>query len=136
LTDNLSNEQRRHAMRRVKSKNTSPELLVRRLLRKLGYTGYRLHRADIVGKPDIVWIGRKRALFINGCFWHGHDCSRGSRKPKTRAEYWDSKIERNRQRDAHNRLKLETAGWCTLTLWECQLRDEESLAAILQSFLA
>ncbi|MES2316208.1 MAG: very short patch repair endonuclease [Pseudomonadota bacterium] len=122
-------------MRRVKSKDTSPELYVRRLLRRLGHKGYRLHRVDVAGKPDIVWLGRRRAIFINGCFWHGHGCSRGARVPKTRAEYWVGKIERTRQRDARNTEALQLAGWQVLTLWECDLKDEDQLIARLSSFL-
>ncbi|MYM83049.1 DNA mismatch endonuclease Vsr [Duganella sp. FT50W] len=122
-------------MRRVKSKDTSPELYVRELLRRLGHRGYRLHRADIPGKPDIVWIGRRRAIFINGCFWHGHSCARGARVPQTRAEYWLSKIARTRQRDERNTETLAALGWTVLTLWECELRDEAALAAKLQNFL-
>lgn len=119
----------------MKSKDTSPELYVRGLLRRLGHRGYRLHRADIPGKPDIVWIGRQRAIFINGCFWHGHTCPRGARVPQTRAEYWLNKIARTRQRDEHNAESLAALGWTVLTLWECELSDEAALAAKLQDFL-
>lgn len=122
-------------MQRVKSKNTSPELLVRALLRKIGHTGYRLHRKDIHGNPDIVWIGRKRAIFINGCFWHGHDCPRGARKPQTHIDYWRAKIERTTQRDADNLAALTSAGWMVLVLWECQLKDPLQLEQKLTDFL-
>ena len=122
-------------MRRVKSKNTSPELLVRSLLRKLGHTGYRLHREDIPGKPDIAWIGKKRAIFINGCFWHGHTCPRGAREPKTRIEYWRAKIERTRQRDEANVKKLLASNWDVLFIWECELKNDEILSQILSNFL-
>lgn len=135
LTDNLTEAQRSHAMRRVKSKDTAPELLVRRLLRSMGHTGYRLHRRDIPGNPDLVWIGRRLAIFINGCFWHGHACGRGARAPKTRAEYWLKKIERTRQRDQVNIEELTSQGWVVLTLWECELGDQAALADALRSFL-
>lgn len=134
-TDNLSPDQRSHAMRQVKGKNTKPELFVRAALRNLGHTGYRLHRNDIPGSPDIAWIGRKLAIFINGCFWHGHDCPRGARVPKSKVDYWVRKISRTVQRDGQNRQRLSMAGWSTLTLWECELYDERLLKARLTSFL-
>lgn len=134
-TDNLSPAQRTHAMRQVKGKNTKPELIVRAALRNLGHTGYRLHRSDIPGSPDIAWIGRKIAIFINGCFWHGHTCPRGARVPKSKADYWVRKISRTVQRDTQNRQRLSAAGWSALTLWECELRDEQVLNARLMSFL-
>lgn len=135
-TDNLSPAQRSHAMRQVKSKNTKPELRVRQLLQQLGYTGYRLHRRDIPGSPDIAWIGRKIAIFINGCFWHGHDCARGARKPQARAEYWRTKIVRTIERDAQNRDQLSAKGWRVLVLWECELHDDAWLASTLSSLFA
>jgi DNA mismatch endonuclease (patch repair protein) len=136
LTDNLTDEQRRHAMRRVQSKDTTPELLVRSLLRRLGHTGYRLYRADISGKPDIAWIGRKQAIFINGCFWHGHNCPRGAREPKTRVDYWRNKISRTKQRDIKHVEQLTNEGWSVLTLWECELCDERTLIRKLTDFFA
>ena len=86
-------------MRAVKSRDTGPERAVRALLRAIA-PGYRLHRADLPGKPDIVYAGRKLAIFVHGCFWHGHDCARGARMPKANADYWRAKIARNRARDA------------------------------------
>ena len=85
-------------MRAVKSRDTSPELAVRALLRPIA-PGYRLHRGDLPGKPDVVYVSRKLAIFVHGCFWHGHDCPRGARAPKTNAAYWRAKIARNRARD-------------------------------------
>ena len=86
-------------MRAVRARDTSPELAVRRLLRPMA-PGYRLHRKDIPGRPDIAYIGAKRAIFVHGCFWHGHECARGARAPKTNADYWRAKIARNKARDA------------------------------------
>lgn len=122
-------------MRAVKGKDTAPELLVRRMLRAMGHSGYRLHRKDIPGKPDIAWIGRKRAIFINGCFWHGHECARGARMPKTREAYWRGKIERTKHRDAAHIEKLESEGWRVMTLWECELRDREVVEMRLREFM-
>jgi len=125
---------RRKTMQAVKSKNTAPELLVRRLLHAQGFR-YRLHRADLPGSPDLVFASRKKVIFINGCFWHGHDCARGARVPKANREYWTSKVARNRIRDAAARRKLGECGWTVLSLWECELRNERTLLKRLRRFL-
>jgi DNA mismatch endonuclease (patch repair protein) len=122
-------------MRAVKGRDTTPELAIRRLLRSIA-PGYRLHRSDVPGKPDIVFLGRRKAIFVHGCFWHGHDCARGARMPKTNTEYWSAKIGRNRARDAKNRERLEEAGWRALVVWECEMRDEAAVSARLRSFLS
>jgi DNA mismatch endonuclease (patch repair protein) len=123
-------------MRRVKGKDTSPERTVRRLLTALG-ARYRLQRADLPGKPDIVLPGRKLAILIHGCFWHGHDCARGARVPKQNADYWLAKIGRNRARDLANDAALRALGWRVETVWECELKDEarvrERLLKLLQT---
>ena len=123
-------------MRRIRGKNTKPELMVRKLLRELGFSGYRLHRHDLPGKPDVAYIGRKKAVMIHGCFWHSHDCKEGLRKPKSNLDYWLPKIERNRQRDAQHISELNNLGWAVLIVWECELRDMPSLAAKLSTFLS
>lgn len=128
-------EQRSRTMRAVRSKETGAELKVRRALREMGQTGYRLHRPDLPGTPDVVFIGRRRAIFIHGCFWHGHDCKRGSRTPKTNRDYWAKKIARNSQRDQDNIASLEALGWGVLVLWECELKEREKLKARLSDFL-
>ena len=122
-------------MRRIKGRDTAPELKVRRALRALG-AGYRLHRADLPGKPDIVMPGRKLAVFVHGCFWHGHDCARGSRVPKDNRDYWVGKVERNRARDARSREALTALGWRVETIWECDLKDAAALDARLAGLLA
>jgi DNA mismatch endonuclease (patch repair protein) len=127
-------ERRSAIMRAVKGRDTTPELNVRRLLRSIA-PGYRLHRPDIPGKPDIVYISRKRAIFVNGCFWHGHDCARGARMPKANRDYWSAKIARNRDRDALTQKRLEESGWRALVVWECELRDEAALKERLARFL-
>ncbi len=123
-------------MRRIRSKNTAPELAVRRLLRSLGFMGYRLHRKDIPGKPDIAFIARKKAIMVNGCFWHGHTCKEGLRRPRSNQAYWLPKIERNRERDALNESRMKGAGWAVLTVWECEIGDEAGLSRQLRDFLA
>jgi DNA mismatch endonuclease (patch repair protein) len=130
MTDVFTPEKRSSVMRRVKSTGTSPELKVRKLLTRMGLR-YRLHRKDLPGKPDIVMAGRRLAIFVHGCFWHGHDCARGARMPKTNRPYWEGKIGRNRERDIEHRAALEAKGWRVLTLWECELKDEAALEQTL-----
>ena len=113
-------------MRAVKSRDTSPELAVRALLRPIA-PGYRLHRADLPGKPDIVYRRRKLAIFVHGCFWHGHDCARGARMPKANADYWRAKIARNRARDEKTLAAYPAMGWRALVVYECELKDKTAL---------
>jgi DNA mismatch endonuclease, patch repair protein len=134
--DNLDSLRRSENMRRIRSKDTKPELVVRKLVRSLGFTGYRIYRKDIPGKPDLAWIGRKLAIFMHGCFWHGHNCKKGIRKPKSRIDYWDSKIERNRQRDHTQQAILESLGWKVLVIWECELKNNGEVAARIQRFMS
>src|SRR5690242_8383267 len=122
-------------MRAVKSRDTGAERAVRALLRPIA-SGYRLNRADLPGKPDIVMPGRRLAIFVHGCFWHGHDCARGARVPKDNREYWVGKVERNRARDERNREALTALGWRVETIWECDLKDAAALEARLRGLLA
>jgi len=117
-------------MRAVKSRDTGPERAVRAMLRPLA-PGYRLHRANLPGKPDIVYAGRKLAVFVHGCFWHGHDCPRGARIPKANADYWRGKIARNRARDERTLAAYSTMGWRALVVYECELKDRAALGARL-----
>ena len=126
MTDVYSPEKRSAVMRRVKSSATKPELAVRRLIWSLGGR-YRLNRADLPGKPDIVLAGRRLAIFVHGCFWHGHDCARGARVPKANRGYWVGKVARNRARDAATRAALAALGWRVETVWECELKDQTAL---------
>ncbi len=121
-------------MRAVKSADTTPELAVRAILRRIA-PGYRLHRADLPGKPDIAYGRRKLAIFVNGCFWHGHECARGARAPKTNADYWRAKIARNRARDQKTLVALATIGWRTLVVYECELKDLARLSGRLEDAL-
>ena len=135
MTDVYPPAKRSAVMRAVKGKDTSPELRVRKLLTALG-ARYRLHRKDLPGSPDVVLPGRRLALFVHGCFWHGHDCARGARVPKANRDYWLAKVGRNRARDLAARTALEAAGWRVETLWECELRDEATLRARLVGLLS
>ncbi len=107
-------------MRSVKSKNTGPEMFVRRTLHGLGFR-FRIHRKDLPGNPDIVFPGRRKVVLVHGCFWHGHTCARGARVPKSNRDYWTGKVRRNMDRDAANRESLEALGWSAFVVWECQI---------------
>ncbi len=122
-------------MRRIRSCDTAPELTVRRMLRELGHVGYRLHRRDLPGKPDVAFLGKKKAIFVNGCFWHGHDCTEGRRTPKSNQDYWLPKIEKNRIRDAINVQALQEEGWSVLIIWDCELSDPRAVRRRLAAFL-
>ncbi|MFQ5852700.1 MAG: very short patch repair endonuclease [Candidatus Binatia bacterium] len=132
--DFLTQEQRSKRMAKVRSRDTSPEMIVRRLAHRMHYR-YRLHRHDLPGKPDLVFPGRRKVVFVHGCFWHGHNCSAGLNRPKTNKSYWVPKLERNRERDAENQARLRKLGWQVLVIWECDLRDQDRLKRLLGSFL-
>ena len=121
-------------MQAVRSKDTGPEMVVRRIAHGMGFR-YRLHRADLPGKPDLVFPARRKVVFVHGCFWHGHDCERGARQPKANADYWRTKIQRNRQRDRNSTEELKAKGWKALTLWECELRDTGAVRQRIYKFL-
>ena len=116
-------------MAAIKGRDTRPELLVRRLLHKLGYR-FRLHQRELPGTPDIVLPGRRVVIFVHGCFWHRHGCS-NSVLPRTRTEWWEAKLDRTVERDAQNIAALEELGWDVLVLWECLLGDEPDLQSKL-----
>ena len=132
--DRLSVERRSWLMSRVKGKNTAPEIIVRRVVFGMGYR-YRLHPKNLPGRPDLAFLGRKKVIFVNGCFWHGHADCRYGRLPKTRLDYWQEKIERNKKRDAENIASLEASGWRVLTVWQCELSNTEQLKKVLCDFI-
>lgn len=131
--DTRTPEQRRRIMQAVGTEDTGPEWAVRRLLHAQGYR-YRLHPKTLPGRPDIVFPKRKKAIFVHGCFWHGHDCRKGH-APKSRLEYWQPKLAANRERDAANAAKLEALGWRVAIVWQCEIEDSAALAAKLAAFL-
>lgn len=133
MVDNRTKDSRSRLMSRIGSKHTKPELIVRSLLHRLGYR-FRLHRRELPGRPDIVFIGRKKAVFVHGCFWHGHDCKFG-KLPKSNLEFWSPKIERNRIRDREKRSELEAVGWTVEEIWQCEIKDIQSLEDRFRSFL-
>ena len=132
MTDVFSSEKRSAVMRRVKGRDTAPELAVRRILRAAG-VGYRLGGCGLPGRPDVVMKGRRLAIFVHGCFWHGHDCARGSRQPKANADYWIAKIARNRARDATAQAALEEQGWRVLTVWECEMKAPDFAERLIRA---
>jgi DNA mismatch endonuclease, patch repair protein len=133
MADTRSPEQRRRIMQAVKTANTGPEMIVRRMLHRAGYR-YRLHVRHLPGKPDIVFPTRKKAIFVHGCYWHNHGCRIGQ-PPKSRSEYWQPKLEANKNRDERNRNQLEELGWAVLTVWQCEIKDSAALEERLRSFL-
>jgi DNA mismatch endonuclease, patch repair protein len=137
MPDKLSPARRSENMRRIKAKDTGPELAVRAMLRDLGVR-YRLHAQELPGKPDIVRRRDKRAVFVHGCFWHMHSRAAclDSRLPKSNAGYWRAKLERNAARDASHRAALRKLGWRVLIVWDCQLRSPAQVRARLRRFLA
>jgi DNA mismatch endonuclease (patch repair protein) len=134
VADTFPREKRSQIMRAVLSKDTKPEMTVRRLVHALGYR-YRLHVVDLPGKPDLVFPGRAKIIFVHGCFWHQHRCARGSRVPQSNVAYWRKKLAGNLQRDRRHRAALRRAGWRVMVVWECQVRDAERLAERLDRFL-
>lgn len=121
--DKLSKEQRHRCMSAIKGRDTKPELLVRKFLFSRGFR-YRLNHPQLPGHPDIVLLKYRTVIFVNGCFWHGHKGCRFFVPPKTNAEFWRNKIERNRNRDKEERQKLASMGWHCITVWECQLKPK------------
>jgi DNA mismatch endonuclease (patch repair protein) len=131
--DVVSREKRSEIMRAIKGKNTKPEIAIRKLLHGLGYR-FRLHRKDLPGSPDIVFVSRKKVVFVHGCFWHGHACKR-NRVPASNRAYWMEKIARNKRRDARVKRALTHLGWAHHTVWECGLKKPALLALRLRRFL-
>jgi DNA mismatch endonuclease, patch repair protein len=134
MTDRVSQKRRSEIMALVKGKDTKPEMAVRQKLHRLGYR-YRVHRKDLPGKPDLAFSRLRKAIFVHGCFWHGHDnCSYG-RLPKSNLEYWSRKLERNKERDAENIRCLLEMGWEVAVVWQCELKDIDAVVAKLVDFL-
>ncbi len=122
-------------MRRIRNRDTKPELAVRRLAYGMGYR-YRLHRRDLPGTPDLVFAGRGKVNFVHGCFWHQHDCRLGQKQPSTNRDYWLPKLARNVERDAENQTHLAQLGWEALIVWECDLKDTSAVRDRIKAFLA
>lgn len=121
-------------MRAVKSRDTGPEIEVRRLVHRMGFR-FSLRRKDLPGKPDLALPRLKKVVFVHGCFWHGHRCARGNRVPRNNRQYWIEKIQANRIRDKRTKKRLKLLGWDSLAVWECWLKDEAALVRRLREFL-
>lgn len=120
-------------MRSVGTKNTGPELQLRKLLHNVGYR-YRLHGSTLPGRPDLVFSGRRKVIFVHGCFWHGHGCSKG-RAPKSKSDYWGPKLAANQARDAQNISDLKKLGWDALVVWQCELKEPVATLQRVEKFL-
>ncbi|QCO66977.1 DNA mismatch endonuclease Vsr [Luteimonas yindakuii] len=132
--DRLTPERRSWLMSQVGSKDTAPEMVVRRMVFAMGYR-YRLHGPKLPGKPDLVFGSRRKVLFVHGCFWHGHEDCRLSRTPKSNSGFWRDKAVSNRARDLRNLKDLAELGWGALTVWQCELKDREHVAERIKAFL-
>ena len=133
-TDKLSRAERSEHMKRIRGRDTGPELAVRRLLTSLGVR-YRLQYTKLPGRPDIAMPGRRKVVLVHGCFWHRHEGCDLARLPKSRRAFWVPKLERNRERDQENQGALEELGWESLAIWECELRDEAEVRSRLSEFV-
>ena len=133
--DTFSTEKRSSVMRAIKGKDTKPELVVRSLVHRLGYR-FRLHRRSLPGCPDLVFVARKKVIFVHGCFWHGHAECKDGRLPKSNLDYWTNKIAKNQRRDSRAVRRLRADGWGVMTIWECQTSNIDAMAARLRRFLA
>lgn len=134
MTDTLTQNERSDRMRRIKSRDTQPEIQLRRLVWGIGHR-YRQNRRTIVGKPDVAFVGRKLAIFLHGCFWHRHNCPSGRRTPKSKMGFWSKKFNDNVRRDAYVMRELKAEGWKALVVWECELRDRRKVSRRLRRFL-
>lgn len=136
MVDRIDSAKRSEIMSRIRSSATKPELTVRALVKLAGYSGYRFNLSSVLGAPDICWKGRKIAIFVHGCFWHGHDCQHGRRVPSSNTKYWKMKLARNIQRDKQNQRALLRQGWHILVIWECQLLQEMKVLQKTKQFMA
>lgn len=132
--DTITRERRSEIMSRVRNVGMRPEMTVRRLVYGLGYR-YRLHGRKLPGRPDLVFTGRRKVIFVHGCFWHRHPGCRLARTPKSRVDFWNAKLDGNRKRDLFKQYELRQLGWRVLIVWECQLKDLESVRERVTCFL-
>ncbi|MGP8438935.1 very short patch repair endonuclease [Paraburkholderia fungorum] len=132
--DSLTPAERSERMSRIKGKNTKPELFIRRLVHGMGYR-YRLHKKGLPGRPDLVFIKRRKVIFVHGCFWHRHHGCRLARLPKTRLDFWRTKLDANAARDKDVERRLAELGWKVMIVWECEVKDEAALMPRIKAFL-
>lgn len=134
MADTMSKAERSRRMAMVRGKNMKPEVAVRKLVHGLGYR-YRLHKKDLPGMPDMVFKSKKKVIFVHGCFWHRHDNCKLARLPKSRLDFWKTKLEGNKKRDEENQKRLNEMGWEYLVIWECEVKDKQNIRDKIQSFL-
>lgn len=134
MADFMSPEQRSAHMSKIRSKNTKPEIMLRKMLHRAGFR-YRLHDPKLPGKPDLVFAGTRKVIFVHGCFWHGHGCRVGARLPKSNTSFWVEKRLRNRERDLRQELELRALGWDPLIVWECEIKGDPNLLKAVREFL-
>jgi len=132
--DVLTKKQRSYCMSRIRGKDTKPEIAVRNVLFNLGYR-YRLHKKYLPGCPDIVLSKYGKIIFVNGCWWHRHNCKLGTRSPKSRLKYWVPKLIANKERHKRNVKELRNQGWKVLTIWECQIKKPETVIHKITTFM-
>ena len=134
MADVFTKKERSRVMSKVRSKDTRPEMAVRRLVHSSGYR-YRLHRKDLPGKPDLVFPRHEKVIFVHGCFWHGHrGCPRAAR-PTSNMDFWNEKLDKNMERDRRNKQKLRRQGWEVLVIWECETKRYKHMVAKIDEFL-
>jgi DNA mismatch endonuclease (patch repair protein) len=134
MADILTAEQRKVCMQAVRDRDTTPEMRVRRLAHSMGYR-YALHAKSLPGKPDLVFVSRRKIIFVHGCFWHKHKCRHGRISPVTNSDYWNGKRDKSKERDREHIKSLRKDGWEVLVIWECWTRDIDSLRGRLEAFL-
>lgn len=135
MTDHVNRAKRSLMMAAVHSRDTKPEIAVRKIVHSLGYR-YRLHDRNLPGRPDLAFASRRKAIFVHGCFWHRHNRCKYATTPKTRTLYWQAKFHSNVVRDRGNRRDLKRLGWAVMTIWQCELKNPEKLTERLNEFLA
>jgi DNA mismatch endonuclease (patch repair protein) len=135
MADRLTPERRSYLMSRVRGKDTTPELRVRKMAHALGFR-FRLHRRDLPGKPDLIFPRLGKIVLVHGCFWHRHEECRLTTRSKSRTDYWEAKFEGNVERDRRVQAELRALGWDVLVVWECETREPEVLEVSLRRFLA
>jgi len=134
MADRISSERRSATMRAVHSRDTGPEIRVRQIVHGLRYR-FRIHRVELPGKPDLVFPGPRKAIFVHGCFWHQHQGCKRATVPQSNTGYWSAKLRRNVERDATQIAALKESGWRVLVIWECELKNEGRMASRLRRFL-
>lgn len=134
MTDVLTRSQRSFNMSQIRDKNTKPEIIVRSIVHRLGFR-YGLHKSKLPGKPDLVLTRHRKIIFVNGCFWHMHNCKYGKVKPATNKNFWQTKRQGNVARDKRNIKQLKKLGWKVLVIWECQTKNPEKIIKRIKTFL-